>query len=357
VGGYNQLLRENLDLRKKLETASQEEEKVTGENSRLQSEIRELEGKIAEFAGMVQTLKKKEITVEGRAQVQDMESKLQKTEEEKRRLLGELDALRKAGDERRKSAELPSAAGSAPVEKTAAVQRGSDLYRRLEQENLDLREKLTRLDAERQATVQAHAKIAADEATARTAVQQMTETEKQLRQALETARIQASEHKAKNEALLQQIPVLEKNLAVASKDAEQKGQALTAKEQQFEVMQDELRRREQRLIKAEKMAAILEQAREQVREMSEREKRDLHYNMGSIYAKEGRFKEAEAEYLKALKMDPSDADVHYNLGILYDEELKDKRRAAMHYRRYLQLSPHSPDADSVKGWLMAIDAR
>ena len=65
--------------------------------------------------------------------------------------------------------------------------------------------------------------------------------------------------------------------------------------------------------------------------------------------------EAEQEYLKALRIDPTDAFCHYNLGILYDDELGSKRRAAMHYRRYLLLAPYSPDVDHGQEWLNRLE--
>ena len=87
------------------------------------------------------------------------------------------------------------------------------------------------------------------------------------------------------------------------------------------------------------------------------EKRDMHYNMAVVYAKEHRFKDAEIEYLKALRLDPTDAAVHYNLGILYDDELDEKLKASVHYRKYLRLAPHAPDVNDVRGWLLAIDMK
>ena len=120
-------------------------------------------------------------------------------------------------------------------------------------------------------------------------------------------------------------------------------------------MEVELQKREQRLIKAERMTAVLEKARDDVAQVSERERRDMHYNMAVVYAKEGRLREAEGEYLRALQIDPNDPAVHYNLGILYDDELNDKGKAAMHYRKYLKLSPHGSDVDAVKSWLLKIE--
>jgi len=83
----------------------------------------------------------------------------------------------------------------------------------------------------------------------------------------------------------------------------------------------------------------------------------MHYNMAVVYAKEGRFEEAEKEYLRALRIDPNDPAAHYNLAILYDDELDRKRRAVMHYRKYIQLNPTAPDADQVKQWIMQLEMR
>jgi len=79
--------------------------------------------------------------------------------------------------------------------------------------------------------------------------------------------------------------------------------------------------------------------------------------MASVYARDGKFAEAENEYLQALRIDPTDADVHYNLGILYDDEMKQPEKAMVHYRRYLQLNPHGPDADQIRNWLMRIEMK
>jgi tetratricopeptide (TPR) repeat protein len=66
-----------------------------------------------------------------------------------------------------------------------------------------------------------------------------------------------------------------------------------------------------------------------------------------MYAKDGRPRDAESEYLRALEADSNDADVHYNLGILYDDELREEGKAAAHYSRFLKLNPHSGEAETV----------
>lgn len=81
--------------------------------------------------------------------------------------------------------------------------------------------------------------------------------------------------------------------------------------------------------------------------------RDVHYNSGVVYALQGKYDQAEKEYLSALRLDPTDADVHYNLSILYEDQLNDPGKAVGHYRRYLELKPDATDAEMVTSWLTA----
>jgi tetratricopeptide (TPR) repeat protein len=132
---------------------------------------------------------------------------------------------------------------------------------------------------------------------------------------------------------------------------------LLQREEEVASLQVELEKREHRLARAERVADVLEQTRSEVEQAQQMQRLNMHYNMASVYAREGRFAEAEYEYLQALRLDPSDADVHYNLGILYDDQLEQPEKALLHYRRYLQLNPHGEDADSVRNWVMRLEMR
>lgn len=77
----------------------------------------------------------------------------------------------------------------------------------------------------------------------------------------------------------------------------------------------------------------------------------FHYNLALTYDESRRYKEALAEYKKALEVAPDDPDIHYNLGVLYDERLYDNKRAIEHYRAYLKLRPNAQDADEVVYWI------
>ncbi|MFO7871778.1 MAG: tetratricopeptide repeat protein [Kiritimatiellia bacterium] len=84
------------------------------------------------------------------------------------------------------------------------------------------------------------------------------------------------------------------------------------------------------------------------------EQADMHYNMGWIYTRQGRYEAALREYLKALAYNPRDAGVHYNLGILYEDDLKNADRAKYHYRKFLEMSPEGPAAATVVEWLSSL---
>jgi tetratricopeptide (TPR) repeat protein len=73
-----------------------------------------------------------------------------------------------------------------------------------------------------------------------------------------------------------------------------------------------------------------------------------------LAAKQAR--EAEADYLQALKLEPNNPRVSYNLGVLYGDYLKEPRKAARYYKQYLKLAPRAPDAPVVKAWISQLEA-
>jgi tetratricopeptide (TPR) repeat protein len=63
---------------------------------------------------------------------------------------------------------------------------------------------------------------------------------------------------------------------------------------------------------------------------------DSHYTLGLVLQKKGRFADAERALLQAAAVNASYADVYLSLGDLYAEDLKDQKKAAEAYRRYLE---------------------
>jgi len=80
------------------------------------------------------------------------------------------------------------------------------------------------------------------------------------------------------------------------------------------------------------------------------------YNhLGVAYRELGEFKQARQAYEQALKLKPDYADAHLNFGILYDVYLNDLAQALAHYEKYQALSS-SPDAKVAK-WIIDLKRR
>lgn len=233
--------------------------------------------------------------------------------------------------------------------------RQSDLYQELEAINVTLREKLLAVEGERQQLARAAETAASELIEATNQLMVVREERDELQSLVMTAAEREDEYQEVIERLMPEVEAMEKRVAELTQERQALGNRLLEKEDELAALKVELEKREHRLLKAERVAQVLEEARAEVERAGRQEKLNMHYNMAAVYAREGRFAEAEFEYLQALQIDPADADVHYNLGILYDDELDNPEKAVLHYRRYLQLNPHGPDADRVRTWLMKLD--
>jgi Flp pilus assembly protein TadD len=79
-------------------------------------------------------------------------------------------------------------------------------------------------------------------------------------------------------------------------------------------------------------------------------------NLAEAYRALGRKDEARREFERVLAEHPDYAPAHYGLAVLYDDDLGNRRQAAIHYRRYLALSPDAADAERVRDWLRRAEA-
>jgi len=235
--------------------------------------------------------------------------------------------------------------------------RESDLFKELEQINTALREKILEVEADRQRLAKLADNAARTEAEQAKVIETHTARLAEMDAALSVAAERETEYKELIERLVPQVETLEQQVVSLTQERQDLTDRLLQRDEDLQALKLELERREHRLAKAERVASVLENARAEVLRAGDREKLNMHYNMAAVYARDGKFEQAENEYLQALRIDPADADVHYNLGILYEDEMKEPEKATSHYRRYLQLNPHGPDADRVRTWLMKLEMK
>lgn len=80
---------------------------------------------------------------------------------------------------------------------------------------------------------------------------------------------------------------------------------------------------------------------------------DAYNQLAILLREQGKFSEAEQQYLKALNVWPDHPASHRNLGILYDLYLGRLEEALEHYTRAQALEPKKP----VRGWIADIKRR
>ncbi len=80
------------------------------------------------------------------------------------------------------------------------------------------------------------------------------------------------------------------------------------------------------------------------------EKDDPAYQQGKSLEQQGRDQEALGAFLKIIAKRGEDApESHLEAGLLYQDHVKDPITAIYYYKKYLELSPNSPQASLVRG--------
>jgi tetratricopeptide (TPR) repeat protein len=79
-------------------------------------------------------------------------------------------------------------------------------------------------------------------------------------------------------------------------------------------------------------------------------------DQGTCYRGIGKFDKAEEQYRKALKIDPNFPNGHRNLGVVLAYDLHDRAQGIKEFKRYLELVPNAPDADSVRNSIKELSA-
>ncbi|MDE0838802.1 MAG: tetratricopeptide repeat protein [Kiritimatiellae bacterium] len=372
VTAYADLLGENIDLRKDMNAFAEESRMLSQEIVGLKKLAKSSDDQLAESIRVIQDLKREQgpakagstPAVPAPSDGKELEAARRALTEalEKASMLENEFAALSAANERLKKQVSTAAtgAGGTPgpaVSGVAGPKPGSDLYQAMEQESFKLKDQVKAVETERDALAQKVAALEAEKTTLVETGEGAAAREQALRTEVAEALSGQEAYQTSMANMLEKVPSLEQELAQMKSAGDSKDVTIRSKERELKTLRQELERRELRIIKAERMAELLEKTRTDVRKASENEKRDMHFNMAVVYVKEANYRAAEKEYLHALRIDPTDADTHYNLAILYDDHMVDPRRAARHYRSYLKLAPNSEDVDRVKTWLVALEIR
>lgn len=336
VEAYQDLLKENLELRGQTTSLGEERDAARRERDRLQAGVGDLEKQLVETASALQALQKaQEAQASAAAESASLQGRLAAADAERSRLAAELAAL-----QARTAADQDLAAGPAVVP-------DSDIFRKVEAERVALQQRIVAVEAERTEAARAA------EALRVKAEGDSAETER-LRALLQ---VQASDR----QAMAQVVPHV-RRLQARQRELEQELAACKAEKDAAEKRAEELDVRVRQLTKLS--SRLLRGSSGGPQGVSggpegsaasagvPADPFDAFCQAAAGLAGKSQFKQAAAAYLRALRLRPDAADVHYNLGVIYDQELGDSRRAVRHYGDYLRLRPHAADSDQVRAWLM-----
>ena len=308
ASAYNELLTDNLALRKKVDEAELARQGAERETAKLKRDMADLETRMAEMVTRIKTLQQQSGPPSGDLdRVMQLEAELAAATQAQANLQAQVKELRQ------RVVEAAADGARAAADQAPGMAPGADLLRDLERENRVLKNKLVDVETARQGLQREQERQEAETAD-------MKRQRDRMASQLAQARAETRRYQRAAKTLQKEIPRLKQELAEQDRTGPRT-----------------------RLDPSRKLTA------------TSKEQRDMHYNMGVLLQQEGRFKEAEKEYLRAMRIDPSDGEVHYNLGVLYDDNLDNDSRAAVHYRVYLRLKPSAEDTAQVREWLAAIE--
>jgi tetratricopeptide (TPR) repeat protein len=87
-----------------------------------------------------------------------------------------------------------------------------------------------------------------------------------------------------------------------------------------------------------------------------KESADMHYNLGVLLTKNGDYRNAHAEFLRAIQLRPNDSASYFNLGKINADYFKDKEKAITFFQKYLHLEPKADDRGWVEGFISQMRA-
>lgn len=331
---YQRVVEENLDLRKEQARMEGEVSTLRRKNAGLLLDIQDLERKRDQLTALVAQLKTPD----------ELAAQMARLNSEKVVLIREIDRLR----ESLASAVTPaSVTNPAPVAVVPAP--GSDLFRKLERENADLRQDLARARATGMNEAVTKEIAQKSEMVLKTEVARLDAQYKAVAAELETLRRREGSLKKAVENQAKKTFEAEKALKKAREDEARKDEEAEAAKRKAEEAELALKKLESQL--PPPAAALNSQ------HVQEASSVPALLTAGQQSLAAGHLRKAEKHYLAALRQEPKNAIISYNLGVLYGDYLKDYAKAAKYYRHYLALAPKAADADQVRSWLIDMNAK
>ena len=309
AGIYQRVVDENVDLRREQARLTRDANDLRRRNASLLLQVQELERKQDALA----------TALAGMQSPAELRAELEKTRKDR-------DALSREFERLRAEPRGPDQPHPSSVPAALAPSSDSDLYRRIEHENSDLRAQLAKANDSSQSEAKALDAAGQREAQLTAQVEGLTAQLGSLKRDADqqTARervYKAAIAKVARKAIAYEAALREANAKTVVVSAPPPTNTASAARQR------------QRSPEVSVLAAV----------------------RNAMTA--GRYRDAERLCRDGLDHDPKNALLHYNLGVLYDDYLGDPRAAAVHYRKYLDLSPDAPDASIVRSWLVELDMK
>jgi chromosome segregation ATPase len=329
---YEQLIKDYLQLRTEHDGLERRYQQIQKTNAELLLQVKTLQQRERKLIDSVQELKRAtEQMADGAPTVSDSEA-LTKALNENLRLRKEAGRLR---------AILANLQERGPGQSdTGSVSADSDLFGQLQKTNTELQEQIQELESSRNREAETNQQLTVELQERAEDIEQMKEEMASLRDTNELLEQEKKEWRSAIEAGAD----LEHKVVRMGQELTEKTDLLDQANAELEALRRELTKRRGSLAEVEKNA-----------EAFRKEQKDLYFNLAVLYAKAGMNAEAEYEFLKLLRADPDTPDIHLNLGLLYDNHLDNPRKAAKHYRRFLELAPRKRDADRVKLRLLELE--
>lgn len=323
AAAYQRLVDENLQLRK--ERAGQEAEvnDLRRRNASLLVDLQDMERRKSQMVLLMSQMRTPDET----------KLELERLQSEKKILLQEIDRMRKPAAEAAPSANSVTKPPVAPAP-------GSDLFRKVEKENTELRQEAIRM---------------------REVLQKGAMTNATLDRACQSLKSEMALSEEKIAKLAAELDLARQREATLRKALEAQARKAFEADREAKALQEKQQEAERQRLAAE--AAARARSQPTPRPAGDGAVPDRGIEVGSLLADAQRalagrrVDEAEELYLKAFKIDPDNSRVSYNLGVLYGDYRRDAARAVKFYRHYLKLAPKAPDAAQVRAWIMELEAR